>query len=37
MSELLRIVDDYKDRHGQPSDASIARAIGVAPRVAHLR
>lgn len=32
MSELLRIIDDYKDRHGQPSDASIARAIGVAPQ-----
>lgn len=32
MSELLKIIDDYKDRHGQPSDASIARAIGVAPQ-----
>ena len=32
VSELLRIIDDYKDRHGQPSDASIARAIGVAPQ-----
>lgn len=32
MSELLRIIDDWKDRHGQPSDASIARAIGVAPQ-----
>jgi transcriptional regulator with XRE-family HTH domain len=32
MSELLRIIDDYKDRHGQPSDASISRAIGVAPQ-----
>lgn len=32
MSELLRIIDEYKDRHGQPSDASIARAIGVAPQ-----
>ena len=32
MSELLRIIDEWKDRHGQPSDASIARAIGVAPQ-----
>ena len=32
VSELLRIIDDYKDRHGQPSDSSIARAIGVAPQ-----
>lgn len=32
MSELLKIIDEYKDRHGQPSDASIARAIGVAPQ-----
>lgn len=32
MSELLAIVDAYKDGHGQPSDASIARAIGVAPQ-----
>lgn len=32
MSRLLALIDDYKDRHGQPSDASIARAIGVAPQ-----
>lgn len=32
VSELVRLIDDYKDRHGQPSDASIARAIGVAPQ-----
>jgi transcriptional regulator with XRE-family HTH domain len=32
MSELIRLVDDYKDTHGQPSDASIARAIGIAPQ-----
>lgn len=32
MSHLLALVDDYKDRHGQPSDASIARVIGVAPQ-----
>lgn len=32
MSELAKIIDGYKDRHGQPSDASIARAIGVAPQ-----
>lgn len=29
MSELVKIIDGYKDRHGQPSDASIARAIGI--------
>lgn len=32
MSHLLRLIDDYKDAHGQPSDSSIARAIGVAPQ-----
>lgn len=32
MSELLRIIDEYKDTHGAPSDSSIARAIGVAPQ-----
>lgn len=32
MSKLLAIIDAYKDAHGQPSDASIARAIGVAPQ-----
>lgn len=30
MSQLLDLIDDYKDRHGQPSDASIARAVGIA-------
>jgi DNA-binding XRE family transcriptional regulator len=32
MSELVRLIDDYRDAHGQPSDASIARAIGIAPQ-----
>lgn len=32
MSYLLDLIDDYKDRHGQPSDASIARAIDVSPQ-----
>lgn len=32
MSQLLAIIDAYKDAHGQPSDSSIARAIGVAPQ-----
>lgn len=27
MSELLRLIDAWKDAHGQPSDASISRAI----------
>ena len=31
MSEVVRIIDEYKDAHGQPSDASIARALGVSP------
>lgn len=28
MSEVFKIVDEWKDRHGGPPDASIARAIG---------
>ena len=32
MSRLVELIDDCKDRHGQPSDASIARAIGIAPQ-----
>lgn len=32
VSELVRLIDDYRDAHGQPPDASIARAIGVAPQ-----
>lgn len=32
MSKLLAIIDAYKDAHGQPSDASIARAIGIKPQ-----
>lgn len=32
MSRLLAIIDAYKDTHGQPSDSSIARAIGAAPQ-----
>lgn len=32
MSRLVDLIDDYKDRHGQPSDASIARAVGIAPQ-----
>lgn len=30
MSELVTLIDAYKDRVGGPSDASIGRAIGVA-------
>lgn len=29
MSELFKIIDEWKDRNGGPSDASIARVIGV--------
>lgn len=32
MSELIKIIDEYRDAHGQPSDSSIARAIGIAPQ-----
>lgn len=32
MSRLLAIIDKYRDAHGQPSDASIARAIGLSPQ-----
>lgn len=28
MSELVGLIDAWKDSHGQPSDSSIARAIG---------
>jgi hypothetical protein len=28
MSEIFKIVDEWKDHHGGPSDASIARTIG---------
>lgn len=29
---LVALIDEYRDKHGQPPDASIARAIGVAPQ-----
>lgn len=32
MSRLLALIDEYKARTGNPSDASIARAIGAAPQ-----
>ncbi len=32
MSELIKIIDEWKDRNGQPADAVIARLIGVAPQ-----
>lgn len=32
MTRLLAIIDDYKDRHGQPADAAVARAIGIKPQ-----
>ena len=32
MSKLIALIDDYRDAHGQVSDASIARAVGVAPQ-----
>lgn len=32
MSELAKIIQGYRDRHGQPSMASIARAIGTKPQ-----
>lgn len=32
MSRLVEIIDAYKDQHGQPSDSSVARAIGVKPQ-----
>ncbi len=27
MSELVRMIDEWRDAHGQPSDSSISRAI----------
>ena len=32
MGRLVDLIDEYKDTHGQPSDSSIARAIGAAPQ-----
>lgn len=32
MSELGKIIEGYRDRHGRPPVASIARAIDVAPQ-----
>lgn len=32
MSQLIAMIDEWKDAHGRPSDSSIARAIGVAPQ-----
>lgn len=29
MSRLLAIIDAYKDAHGGPSDASVARSLGI--------
>lgn len=31
-SQLLALIDDYRARHGNPSDASIARSLGIAPQ-----
>lgn len=32
VSEFVALIDSWKDAHGQPSDSSIARAIGVRPQ-----
>lgn len=32
MSEILRIIEEYKDAHGQPADAAVARALGLSPQ-----
>lgn len=32
MGSLVQLIDEYKDAHGNPSDSSIARAIGAAPQ-----
>lgn len=32
MSELVRLVDEYRATHGMPADASIARMMHVAPQ-----
>lgn len=29
---LVGVLDAYRDAHGQPSDSSVARAIGAAPQ-----
>ncbi|WP_067434158.1 helix-turn-helix domain-containing protein [Nocardioides jensenii] len=30
--ELMQLIDDYRDMHGQPAEASVARAVGIAPQ-----
>lgn len=30
--DLVRIIDDYRARRGNPSEASVARAIGISPQ-----
>lgn len=32
MSRLVSIIDVYRDLHGQPSDSSVARSIGIKPQ-----
>lgn len=32
MSRLVDLIDAYRDAHGSPSEASVARAIGAAPQ-----
>lgn len=29
MGQLIDLIDEWRDRHGQPSEASVGRAIGV--------
>lgn len=31
-ADLVRIIDEYRDRRGNPSEASVARAIGISPQ-----
>lgn len=32
MSRLVALIDEYHDAHGHPGDASVARAVGIAPQ-----
>lgn len=32
VSHLIDLIDAYREKHGRPSEASIARAIGVEPQ-----
>lgn len=32
MSRLVALIDQYRDEHGHPSEASVARGMGISPQ-----